>query len=495
MKNYIKTGLVAATLMMASCDYYLEKDPIGLILPEQIASDPTEQSVISSVNSIYQMYSRTLNIIGQWDWTGGRVLRNDFIVYDIASGDMLKKWNPDGDQAWMDEVASFNFTAINPAFNGVWSYNYEAIARANIAIALLENGEAMARAGISDGLKNRLLGEALFLRAMTYFDLVNNFGDVPLLTRPLESFSEAFEATVRVPKDEVFAFIKSDLVKATELLPNSKYSSQQEKWRVSLGAALALQAKVALYVKDYPEVIRIINQFESLGYYSLNLHYFDAFDVNKQFNENEVIFAYDHQEGRNPSRGNGLAALMGWGFVAPSTDFVDSFEEGDPRLFYTVDVPSRNQNKLLGTVDGQFKGNDDSPGNKVYIRFADVLLWKAEALIMTGRTDEGLQIIDEIRGRAKNTSDVNGKLPPSTILLPYAGRGLDQASAFNALVNERRLELGFESQRFNDLKRWGIAQDVLRKLGANFQPHHYLYPIPQEEVDRSGGRITQNPGY
>jgi len=63
------------------------------------------------------------------------------------------------------------------------------------------------------------------------------------------------------------------------------------------------------------------------------------------------------------------------------------------------------------------------------------------------------------------------------------------------LRHERRVELGFESQRFNDLKRWGIAKQVLTALGKNFQDFNYLYPIPQGEIDKSGGTITQNPGY
>ncbi|MBT0812894.1 RagB/SusD family nutrient uptake outer membrane protein [Litoribacter ruber] len=495
MRNYIKIGIVSGLLGLGACDHYLDKEPIGLITQDQISTDPTEQSITSSVNSVYQLYSQTLNIIGDWDWTGGKVVRNDFIVYDMAAGDMIKKWNPDGDQAWMDEVAAFNFTSINGAFNGVWSYNYEAISRANIAIEILENQEVMNDLNLEPGLRDRLLGEVLFLRAFSYFDLVNNFGDVPLITAPLESFEDAYEVSVRTSQAEVWAFLKQDLERAVELLPETKYSQPTEPWRVSIGAAKAMQAKVALFEEDYNAVLLHLNELDGYGFYSLNTHYFDAFDVSQQFNENEVIFAYDHQEARNPGRGNGLAALMGWGFVAPSEDFLGAFEPGDPRLFYTVDVEGRNPNKLLGTTNGQYKGNDDSPGNKIYIRYADALLWRAEALIRTGNIEGGLQVIDEVRARARNTPHAQADFPGEGLLAPYSGRGFGEAEAFQALINERRVELGFESQRFNDLKRWNIADDVLSAMGKNFQDHHYLYPIPQEEVDRSGGQITQNPGY
>ncbi len=101
---------------------------------------------------------------------------------------MNKKWNPDGDQAWMDEFSDFSFTAANGGFNGIWLYDYEGINRINLAISYLTNPETTQAVGISDARKNQLLGEAYFLRAFYYFDLTNNFGDVPLLLNPLLSF-------------------------------------------------------------------------------------------------------------------------------------------------------------------------------------------------------------------------------------------------------------------------------------------------------------------
>lgn len=495
MKNIPKISLILLLGLAASCDSYLDKEPIGLITQEQINTEPTVSSVTSAVNSTYQTLSSTLNIIGEWNWDDATVLRNDFILQDIASGDMEKKWNPDGDQAWMDEIAAFNFTSMNGAFNGQWSYDYEGISRANQSISTLEQDEVMAGLDMNAETKDRLLGEAYFLRAFYYFDLVNNFGDVPLLTEPLENFSQAYEVTSRTPKAEVIEFIKSDLEMSVSLLPQQKYSSPSEPWRASLGAAKAMQAKVALYQGNWDSVISYVDELQSWGYYSLDPNYFDPFDVAKEYDEDEVIFSYNHEQGVNPSKGNGLAALMGWGFIAPSDDFVQAFEENDPRLGYTVDVDAQEVHKLLGTTDGRYKGNDDSPGNKVYIRYADVLLWKAEALIQTGQVEEGLMIVDEIRERARNTPQVDGTPTPDTALPPYAGQGLSQAEAMAALRHERRVELGFESQRFMDLKRWEIAKEVLTSLGKNFKDFNYLYPIPQGEIDKSGGQISQNPGY
>lgn len=494
MKNVIKI-LVLSSLSFGACDSFLDKEPIGLITQDQINTEPTESSVTSSVNSSYQVLSNTLNIIGEWNWLGGTVLRDDFIIYDIASGDMEKKWNPDGDQAWMDQVASFNFTSLNGAFNGTWTYDYEGIARCNQAIALLEQENLAAQTGMSPALQDRLLGEVYFLRAYYYFELTNNFGDVPLLTKPLENFEQAYEVAGRVSKSLVVEQIKADLESAAVLLPTAKYSSEAEPWRVSLGAVKALQAKIALFEEDWTMVLQYIAEIESLGFYALNPHYFDAFEVSKEYKEQEVIFAYNHEQGLNPKKGNGLGALMGWGFVAPSEDFLAAFEQGDPRSGYTVNPERQLIHKLLGSTDGEYKGNDDSPGNKIYIRYADVLLWKAEAYLQQGDINQGLLLIDQIRARARNTPALSGLPSTGAILPPLSNKGLRMEEAIAALRQERRVELGFESQRFNDLKRWGIAKSSLTALGKNFQDYHMLYPVPQGEIDKSGGRIGQNPGY
>lgn len=488
----------AATILIISAFSCtdLHKDPIGLLTPEQISTDPTLNTVTSSVTSSYQMLASTLNLLGDWKWELGIVFRNDFILLDIASDDVKKKWNPDGDQPWMDQVQSFNFTASNQAFNGQWTYDYEGISRTNFAISYLTDAAITAKIGIGPALKNRLLGEAYFLRAFYYFDLVNNFGDVPLVLKPLQSFSEAYSVAKRETKDKVYAQISADLAQAKTLLPNSKYSDPVEKWRASKGAVLAMQAKVALYNGKWQEVISIVTELEGLNFYSLNPNYFDSFNVTKEATESEVIFAYDHQSGQNPRKGNGLCAPLDWGFIAPTDNFLAEFEANDPRLAYTVNVTDKAVYKLLGSTDTFWKGKDDAPSNKIYIRLADVLLWKAEAYNETAMYPQAVVIINTIRNRARTGVTVSGTLPPAGTLPDRSIASVDKAQIKGWLMHERRVELGFESQRFNDLKRWKIAEQVLTPaLGKNFQAFNYLYPIPQGEIDKSGGTITQNPGY
>lgn len=490
--NKILIILFAITSLI-SCTDEFNNDPIGLLTSDQVDSKPTLVTLESSVSSAYKPLQNTLNaIVPGWQWALGTVFRNDIILQDIASNDMNKKWNPDGDQPWMDQLADFSFTPENAAFNGIWVYDYEGVSRANLAISFLTNQEIIQSTGLTESRKNQLLGEAYFLRAFYYFNLVNNFGDVPLILIPPTSFEEAFTASVRTPKEKVWEQINKDLTAAKAILPNVKYPTS-EKWRASKGAVIALQAKTALYNKQWSTVLTLIAELDALGFYSLNANYFDSFDVNKEFADNEVIFAYNHETNSNPRNGNGLAAVAGWGFFAPTTDFVNAFESNDPRLLYTVDISNKHPSKILGSTTA-YKGDDNSPGNKVYIRYADVMLWKAEALNETGAYANAITILNQIRLRARTSPTADSSVVPAGTL-PDRSNSTDKNQIKTWIMSERRVELGFESHRFNDLKRWGTAKTVLTALGRNFQDRNYVYPIPQRDIDKSGGSITQNAGY
>ncbi len=494
MKIISKIGIIAVILFFWGCKKQLTTAPIGLLTLDQVNSTPTLNTVETSVRSSYELLSSRLNILAEWDWGGGLVFQNDYVIQDIASDDMEKKWNADGDQPWMDDINNYTFTSTNGGPNGLWKYNYEGIKRVNIGISFLIKPDIEAITGITTARKNQLLGEAYFLRSYYYFSLVTNFGDVPLILEPVKTFQEAFEVAVRAGKTLVWDGIKADLVSAKALLPNAKFSSTTEKWRISKGAVIALQAKAALYTEKWADVISLVTELEALGFYNLNANYFDAFNVSTEFGDNEVIFSYDHQFNQTPRNGNGICAPLGWGFFAPSTDFLNAFEANDPRKLYTVDAPNQWVNKILGSLDGTYKGNDDAPTNKVYIRFADVRLWKAEAYNETGNYSEAIAIINQVRARARNTVTATGTTPPIGTL-PDRPASTDKATIKGWLVSERRVELGFESQRMLDLKRWGIAKTVLTAHGKNFQDKHLLYPIPQSEIDASAGTLTQNTGY
>ncbi len=123
------------------------------------------------------------------------------------------------------------------------------------------------------------------------------------------------------------------------------------------------------------------------------------------------------------------------------------------------------------------------------------MLWKAEALNETGAYAAAITIINEVRERARLSPNASGIYSTGRHLADRDVTSTNKDQIKDWLIQERRVELGFESQRFNDLKRWGIAKSFLTSLGKNFQDRNYLYPIPQGEIDKSGGSITQNPGY
>ncbi|MGZ0017636.1 RagB/SusD family nutrient uptake outer membrane protein [Yeosuana sp. AK3] len=495
MKN-VNYSLIIIFLfaLVVGCEDELTNDPIGLLTADQIEFNPSITTLESSVTTAYQPLKNTLNgVIDGWRWDEGVVFRNDIVLQDIASNDMNKKWNPDGDQAWMDRLAEFTFTSQNPAFNGIWVYDYEGISRSNLAISFLTDSELVQKTGMTEDRKNILLSQSYFLRAFYYFDLVNNFGDVPLILKSPDTFEEAFAVSVRAPAIEVKAQIQSDLSAAKAIASNAKYPDPTDPARASKGAVVALQAKVALFNEDWSSVLSLISELDALGFYSLNANYFDSFDANIEFTDNEVIFAFDHRSGDNPRTGNGFGAVTDWGFFAPTNDFLNAFEPNDPRLLYTIDVNRKHSAKILGSFT-EYKGNDDSPGNRVFIRYADVLLWKAEALNETGDNAGAINIINQIRLRARTSPTADGSVTPSGTL-PDRVNSTNSTEIKDWLMLERRVELGYESQRFNDLKRWGTAKTVLTALGRNFQDNNFLYPIPQRDIDKSGGTITQNPGY
>ena len=194
MKNIINKILIVIFIsaLGVGCTDELEKEPIGLLTEDIIDNDLALVTLEASVSSIYQPLKSTLNgVVPGWRWDLGTVFRNDIVLQDIASNDMNKKWNPDGDQPWMDEIGNYTFTPENQVFNGIWVYDYIGVNRANLAIEFLSDSETVKAAGMTDARRNQLLSEAHFLRAYYYFDLVNNFGDVPLISATPASFEEA----------------------------------------------------------------------------------------------------------------------------------------------------------------------------------------------------------------------------------------------------------------------------------------------------------------
>lgn len=345
------------------------------------------------------------------------------------------------------------------------------------------------------------------MRAYFYFKLVRWFGDVPLILEPLEP---AEYQQARSPAGEVHAQIEQDLMDAINSLPPRAQYASADLGRVSQGTAEGLLAKVYLTQGDFAaaetHALGVINS----GEYSLLERYADNF---LPVGENSIESLFEVQAtaletGGAGSQYNEVQGVrgtpnLGWGFNRPSDDLILAYEPGDPRREATILYPGEvlpdgsarvednpnivnerfNQKAWVPAHSG---GNGNGPGNIRILRYADVLLIAAEALNENGQAAQALTYLNAVRERARQ--GLNGILPDIT--------ETDQAALREIIWHERRVELAMEQQRWFDLQRQGRAGDVLRALDKAFVDNkHELLPIPQTEIDLSGGQLLQNQGY
>jgi len=168
MKTRHKAAASILIISAFSCTD-LHKDPIGLLTPEQVSTDPTLNSVKVSVTSSYQMLASTLNLLNEWRWDLGTVFRNDVILQDMASDDVSKKWNPDGDQAWMDQVVSFNFTSSNQAFNGSMELRLRRDIPVQFGHELFDRSGDNGKNCHRSGVEKQAVGRGLFFEGFLLF--------------------------------------------------------------------------------------------------------------------------------------------------------------------------------------------------------------------------------------------------------------------------------------------------------------------------------------
>lgn len=474
-------------VLFVSCNEYLDVELEGEYTSETFYK--TEAHAILAINSTYQIasFSSTNNNI----WVFG----------DVASDDTVKGGN-DGDQSDIGFVNNFNVNSDNGTIEAIWKHYYEGITRANNVIYYVPNIE------MDSDLKNRIIGEAKFLRSYYYYHLTNIFGRIPLKTAPALN-SEALNVPLSTV-EQIYSLIEQDLSEAALVLPIS-YSAS-EVGRATKGAALGLLAKVYLFQEKWNLALETANQAEGLGY-ALTPFYKQNFEVAFENNE-EAVFEIQHLTDQVPFLGSSLnqyfspAKDNGYFFNAPTQDFVNEFEVTaeqvvDPRLDYTV---GRAGNKW---VDGQdflpewspatgFLGKKqvqpvtDSPIgdgdlNYTFMRFAEIVLIKAEALNELGRGAEALIPLNKIRKRARESYlyDSNligfGVIPAN--LLPDVSNS-NQTFLRATIRHERRVELGLEFHRFYDLMRYGkqYAEQALQNTGFNYDQNRY-FPIPQSELD------------
>lgn len=389
------------------------------------------------------------------------------------------------------------YSPSNPSFDAFYTSCYLTIDRANRVIKNVPGitMDATARA--------QVIGEAKFLRALIYFDLVQAFGDVPLVTAPT---SDVVNVSIkRTPVEAVYAQIIGDLKDAVAANLPAQYTTPGTVGRATSGAAKSLLAKVYLTRKDYANAAAVAREVIDSKVYSLFPDYKNIFPPENR-NGREHIFSAQYSCIKT-SYGSTMAESFaiyfsypinqGGGAYQADSNYVKSYLQGDYRKQVTIITqkvnPANNTLVLSRTGPAVDKYWDPSPcaefaarNNFMILRYADVLLMYAEAINeINGPNADAYDAINQVRTRARNG---NPSANPQNLA------GLSQAQFRDAVLDERGWELCFEGHRRWDLLRTGKYISTLQLAGIPVSQKNLLYPIPQHQIDVNEA-LTQNPGY
>jgi hypothetical protein len=501
MKFKIYIYIIAAVAFSACKKDFLTQ------LPETVVAGPDfyktesdfKQANIGLYAPLRTLYGTGLADYGAWAMGEMRSDNTTFIFNSANRGY--------ADREYVDQ---FLDDANGGAASNKYNNDYIIIGRANQILKTID------AATFDQTQKDNYKGQALFLRAFAYFDLVQYFGDVPLVLVPPTSYSET--NTARSAKADVYKQIIADATLASTLLPAP---SDATKGYVANGAAFTLLGNVYVVLKQWADAETALTKVQG---YSLQSDYATLFDpANK--NNSESIFEVQYYD--DPTAGvasnfayNFLPILSNPGVIpgfptssnngyagwnTPTPDLIAAYEAGDKRKgasvgFYTgegyTNIPYIK--KYVHGAKVAPNTNDDFP---VY-RYAEVLLFLAEATNEQGKTGAALSYLNQVHANVRTGL---------TALTDGSQTGLR-----TAIAHERQIELAFENKRWLDLVRTGKAIEVISaqgaKVKANPQAYYYpaginpvpdsynvtetrlLFPIPQREV-RLNPAITQNPGY
>lgn len=496
MKKIIYNLLILFVLL-ASCESYLEEESTE-VSPDNFPT--TEGDVLA-------LFGPSLNHLHN---SGGYFERALMFLSEVGA-DNAGTRRAIGDAR--GDMNFYTFTTDNDEIARAWREVYQGINEMNFIVSKLEE--------LDEPWTPPYTGAAKAWRAYLYSDLVQLFGDVPLLTKPIESIEES-EEIVRTPATEVFDQIISDLQDAETLL-------QGHEWDIDglPGEAFAKAALARVYlamagfplndVEKWALAANKAKEVKALGQHSLVGRYADLWLLENKNNEEIILSGQRTLEGPNTrsllnsrTRPRDRSNLEGTGDFNSNIEFYNKFSADDIRrdvsvALFTVDstvVPFdttfyqdiRGGNSREAHPHYSKYWDSDRPpedwrdqsrrnsNNVPVFRYAEVLLIIAEAENeANGPSGDAYEAINELRDRAG--------LPPLA--------GLSQAQFRDSVRLERELELCMEGKRRFDLVRWGTFLEVMEQdefAGPNVQPHHILYPVPQNER-RLNNKITQNPGY
>ena len=551
IQNIAKKAIwVAAILSMGmtmnSCEDMLDTKPQGTFTDEQIGDEEALDLMTSAYASLLNHY------FGNNESFAGPI--NNW-VFDVRSDDALKGGDGVTMEGYIHQLEIGNVQSDNDVVTFKWRNNYYSISRCNTAIRGIQ-----ASTSISDQEKNSYVAEMKTLRAYFYFDMLRIFEKFPYFDETVVNPSEC--RADQYSREQIAEFIKQDLRDSYEILP----PTQAEVGRFNRYVAAALLARVDLFTSDWAEAETYAGYVIDSHQYELYPNFLDMSkpEYNNQY---ESILAIQFSSANSPDQYNynnclnctwSEGNLYGNGddFYLASQDLVNAFRtdenglpyldgapddqnvdradfEGniDPRLDFTVGrigMPWRSHQyneKWCRNLElyGQYSGKKPYPApespyvkpgivpwgasslNGLLIRYADVLLMKAEALIEQNKDlEEARTLINDVRRKAARSVDASyepidcNPMVASYKVSKYPATGWNQDYARKAVRMERRLELAMEGLRWFDLVRWGTVVETVNNYyetegkirtyyqGANLSSDEIYFPIPVNQVDNAG---------
>lgn len=504
MKKFIYTLLIVLSAAFTSCSD-LDLVPVGQLSGSNFPS--TDEEAIALTNAVYYPNIRISTALGY--------------VIDLTSELEANGENPNSGG---DLLSKLKWDPSNSYVSTVWQNLYEIVTRANDVV-----DKVSVSTTISSALKTRLVGEAKFLRAYAFFYLVQLWGDVPLVLHNIDGSN-----TTRAKVDDVYTQIIQDLKDAAESLPAAAEYPAADRGRATKGAAYAYLSKVYLVwgqtsenagtsvQKDrYRESVQYANLVTG---YSLEENFLNNWSKSNP-NGKESIFSVQHVQGEYAAGdgGNHLVHCSFYGgfsntvlphVYATSNKWYDDFDGRDQRKkgTYVKELYNPKTNsifvfnrvryrKYIDTADVVSSANTRDI-NRTVIRYAELLLLKAEALneLNDGPNAEAYEAANQVRRRAFRHFPVTGS---SSDDLPG---GLDYAGFKAKIQQERIFELTYEQNRWTDLVRWRIYVKTLRNavttgytsseyLKQDVKLKNYRLPIPKSQRDINPNGLWQNWGY
>jgi starch-binding outer membrane protein, SusD/RagB family len=526
--------LFLSLVLVNSCsEETINLEPVGAVESGFFQSDA---DMDMAVKGIYQ------KVCFFYTYPGNQ---NNYVqqIFWLPSDDMMAKSPSDFAPDNFDALSSGN-TPLSLFFN----FAYQLIARVDVVLEKIEaNGEAIYTKNPT--LKDKHRGEALFLRSYTYFLLWNVFGTAPLVNERITDIKDMYPQSSK--GTELLDQAITDLATAVTLLPTSWDAGN--KGRVTKNSAYGLRAKCLVFrgnvAKNNADFTAAIADMNAITGVSLASNYGFNFDAGNENNQ-ESLFEYQATQPTgnvNPfvgaSGGNDAFAVIGeigawWGPLANKWNWIgnanvyatsllqNAYEQSgsvwDPRRAFVCNSLA-NTNNILKYVQSTATYNTTpwvtpasnglnggcSVNNPRILRYADILLLKAEALVRSGGSlTEAIGLINQIRDRARKSTYIASVAPaplPAAAVVP-ADRSTaetDRAVVLNWIFDERRLELACEEgHRWFDLRRRHIAGEIdlktwnfgHNKVGGGFQDKHIYFPLPAGEVTNNPN-MKQNQGY